>query len=295
MNRRKLAGSLLAVVIVGFAGVCLLQAKIDQQRSSMRVGQDQLAFRSGKLIEALSLEYATFMAAVYWTRVVQYFGEKHRLHQTNLELLWPLLDIATTLDPQLIPAYRFGSTFLSDSPPRGAGHPDLAVRLLDRGIKANPDQWRLYQDLGNVYYFDEKDYAKASAAFADGSKNPNALIWMKVMAAKIAAEGESPETSYFLWLQVYQTTPDPRVKQNAEEHLKLMKVQLDIQEINRLAIEFEKRTGRRPTLMSDLVQAGLLKEVPTDSEGYAYTFGEDGKAELNLDSPLLEKQVMDKR
>jgi hypothetical protein len=275
--------------------VCLLQTKIDQQRSSMRVGQEHLAFRSGKLIEALSLEYATFMGAVYWTRVVQYFGEKHRLHQTNLELLWPLLDIATTLDPQLIPAYRFGSTFLSDSPPRGAGRPDLAVKLLDRGIKANPDQWRLYQDLGNVYYFDAKDYAKASAAFADGSKNPNALIWMKVMAAKIAAEGESPETSYFLWLQVYQTTPDPRVKQNAEEHLKLMKVQLDIQEINRLGDEFEKRTGRRPSKMNDLVQAGLLKEVPTDSEGYAYTFGDDGKAELNLDSPLLEKQVMDKR
>jgi hypothetical protein len=295
MNRRKLAGWLLPILILGFAAVCLLQTKIDQQRNSMRVGQEHLAFRSGKLIEALSLEYATFMGAVYWTRVVQYFGEKHRLHQTNLELLWPLLDIATTLDPQLIPAYRFGSTFLSDSPPRGAGRPDLAVKLLDRGIKANPDQWRLYQDLGNVYYFDAKDYAKASAAFADGSKNPNALIWMKVMAAKIAAEGESPETSYFLWLQVYQTTPDPRVKQNAEEHLKLMKVQLDIQEINRLGDEFEKRTGRRPSKMNDLVQAGLLKEVPTDSEGYAYTFGDDGKAELNLDSPLLEKQVMDKR
>ena len=42
------------------------------------------------------------------------------------------------------------------------------------------------------------------------------MIWMKVMAAKIAAEGESPETSYFLWMQVYQTTTDPQVKKNAE-------------------------------------------------------------------------------
>jgi hypothetical protein len=295
MNRRKLAGWLLPILVLGFAAVYGLQTEIDQQRTSMRVGQDQLAFRSGKLVKALSLEYATFMGAVYWTRVVQYFGEKHRLHQTDLELLWPLLDIATTLDPQLLPAYRFGSTFLSDSPPRGEGRPDLAVKLLARGIKENPDQWRLYQDLGNVYYFDAKDYTKASAAFAEGSKNPNALIWMKVMAAKIAAEGESPETSYFLWLQVYQTTSDPRVKENAEEHLKLMKVQLDVKEIDRLAGEFEKHTGHRPTRMNDLIQAGLLKEVPRDSEGYAYTLDADGKAELNLDSPLLEKQLMDKR
>ncbi len=193
-----------------------------------------------------------------------------------------------------MPAYRFGSVFLSDSPPRGAGRPDLAVKLLERGIKENPDQWRLYQDLGNVYYFDAKDFPKASAAFAEGSKNPNAMIWMKVMAAKIAAEGESPETSYFLWLQVYQTTTDPMVKQNAELHLKLMKVELDLKEINRLADEYEKRTGHRATKMGELMQAGLLKEVPSDPEGYPYVLGEGGKAELNLDSPMLEKQLLDK-
>jgi hypothetical protein len=296
MNQRKTVGWLLIVLlVVGFAGVCALQIKIDQQKRSVSVEQDQLAFRSGKLVQALSLEYAPFLGAVYWTRVVQYFGEKHRLHQTNLELLWPLLDIATTLDPHLVPAYRFGSMFLSDSPPRGEGRPDLAVKLLERGIKANPDEWRLYQDLGNVYYFDAKDYARASAAFAEGSKNPYAQIWMKVMAAKIAAEGESPETSYFLWLQVYQTTADPMVKQNADQHLKLMKVELDLKEIDRLADEYEKRTGHRPTSMRELVQAGLLKAIPRDPEGYEYTFGDDRKAELNLDSPLLEKSLMEKR
>jgi tetratricopeptide (TPR) repeat protein len=296
MNRRKTAGWLLIVLlVVGFTGVCALQIKIDQQKRSISVEQDQLAFRSGKLVKALSLEYAPFLGAVYWTRVVQYFGEKHRLHQTNLELLWPLLDIATTLDPHLIPAYRFGSTFLSDSPPRGEGRPDLAVKLLERAIKANPDEWRLYQDLGNVYYFDAKDYPKASATFAEGSKNPHAQIWMKVMAAKIAAEGESPETSYFLWLQVYQTTADPMVKQNAEQHLKLMKMELDLKEIDRLADEYEKQTGRRATSMRELLQAGLLKDIPRDPEGYAYTFGDDGKAELNLGSPLLEKSLMEKR
>jgi tetratricopeptide (TPR) repeat protein len=296
MNRRKTSGWLLSVLLVaGFAGVCALQTKIDKQKSSISVEQDQLAFRSGRLVQALSLEYAPLLGAVYWTRVVQYFGEKHRLHQTNLELLWPLLDIATTLDPHLMPAYRFGSMFLSDSPPRGEGRPDLAVKLLERGITANPEEWRLYQDLGNVYYFDAKDYPKASAAFEEGSKNPHALIWMKVMAAKIAAEGESPETSYFLWLQVYQTTTDPMVKQNAEQHLKLMKVELDLKEINRLADEYKKQTSRRAMRMRELVEVGLLKDIPRDPEGYEYTFGDDGKAELNLDSPLLEKSLMEKR
>jgi hypothetical protein len=296
MKSGKMVRALLMLLMVaGLAMVCQLQKKIDKEKNAIQVEQDELLIRSGNLLRMLSLEYAPLAGAVYWTGVVQYFGEKHRLHQTNLELLWPLLDITTTLDPHLMPAYRFGSTFLSDKPPRGAGRPDLAVKLLDRGIKANPDQWRLYQDLGNVYYFDAKDYPKASAAFTEGSKNPNALIWMKVMAAKIAAEGESPETSYFLWQQVYQTTTDPSVKKNAEEHLALMQVALDLKEIDRLAYEFEKQTGHRATRISQLVQEGLLKGEPRDPDGYAYILGESGKAELNLDSPLLEKSLLEEQ
>lgn len=293
MKPDRATGWLLgALLLVGLVGVWQLQTRIDRQKGAVLVEQDQLAFRSPNLVKKLSLEYAPLMGAIYWTRVVQYFGEKHRLHQTNLDLLWPLLDITTTLDPHLMPAYRFGSIFLSDRPPRGEGRPDLAVKLLERGIAANPDDWRLYQDLGNVYYFDAKDYAKAAAAFAEGSKNPHAMIWMKVMAAKIAAEGESPETSYFLWFQVYQTTTDPMVKKNAEEHLQLMQVELDLKEINRLADEYEKRTGHRATRVDELVDAGLLKGMPRDPAGYPYVLGESGKAELNLDSPMLEKKLM---
>jgi tetratricopeptide (TPR) repeat protein len=282
------------LLVTGFAGVWQLQQKIDREKSAIRVELDEMIFPSSTLVKKLSLEYAPLMSAIYWTRAVQYFGEKHRLHQKNLDLLWPLLDIATALDPHLLPAYRFGSTFLSDSPPRGAGRPDLAVKLLERGIQANPDQWRLYQDLGNVYYFDAKDYPKASAAFEQGSKIPNAMLWMKVMAAKIAADGESPETSYFLWLQVYQTAADPAVKENAEEHLTLMRVALELKEINRLADEYEKQTGRRATRMSDLILAGLIGGEPKDPDGYPYVLGEGGKAELNLDSPLLEISLMEK-
>jgi tetratricopeptide (TPR) repeat protein len=250
--------------------------------------------RSPKLIKRMSLEYAPLVGAMYWTRAVQYYGEKHRLQQKNLELLWPLLDITTTLDPNLIVAYRFGSTFLSDAPPRGAGDPDHAVELLRRGVIANPDYWRLYQDMGNVYYFDKKDYARAAEAFAEGAKNPQAAIWMKVMAAKIAAEGESLETSYFLWRDIYQTAQEPQIKKNAELHLRLVKVDLDLRELNRLADEYERRTGRRATKMSQLVQAGLLPHLPGDLDGYPYVLGEGGKAELNLNSPMLEEKLMNK-
>ena len=192
--------------------------------------------------------------------------------------------------PPLDACLPFWSNVLSDAVPRGAGQPDLAVKLLKRGIAANPEEWRLYQDLGNVYYFDKKDYVKASEAFATGSNLPGAYIWMKTMAAKIATEGASLETSYFLWKQVYDAAKEPATKENAETHLMLIRGQMDCREIDRLADEYAKENGKPAGRISDLVQAGLLKGVPRDAKGYPYVLGEDGKAQLNPKSPLIEQQ-----
>jgi len=283
---------LLILLPLGFAGVWQLQHGIDSQRDALHQERDELVLRSGKLVKAMSLEYAPLMADIYWTRVVQYYGEKRARHDPNFELLSPLLDLTTTLDPNLLVAYRFGSTFLSEPSPRGAGRPELGIALLQRGIEANPEYWRFYEDLGFIYYFELKDYAKASAAFAEGSKNPDAQIWMKIMAARIAAEGESLQTSIFLWNEVYQTTKDPQVKENALTHLQLLRADQDCKQLDALAGEFQKRTGRRPVRVGELVQAGLLPRLPVDPLGYAYVFGPDGKAALNLDSPLLEQQLL---
>jgi hypothetical protein len=290
MNLKSYVG-LFLFVLLGFAGVRRLQQRIDVQQNAVATEDDQVMLRSSKLVRGLSLEYAPLIADIYWTRVVQYFGNKHAGQQPDLRLLWPLLDVTSVLDPQLMPVYDFGSTFLSDAPPRGAGRPDLAVELLERGLRANPDQWRLYYDLGFVYYFDVKDYAKASAALYEGSKNPKALIWMKTMAAKIATEGSSTGISNFLWQDVYNTTKDPLVKKNALRHLQLLRAEDDRKQIDALADEYQKRFGRRPGRISELVQSGLLRGEPVDALGYPYVLSEAGKAELNSKTPLREKGI----
>ena len=296
MSKRASYGLLLgAALLAGFVGVWKLQKKVDEERTVLRLESDELTLRSPAVLKKLSLEYAPLMGAIYWTRVVQYFGAKHFAGDQNLDQLWPLLDISTSLDPNLLVAYRFGAMFLSDSPPRGAGDPDHAVELLQRGMKANPEYWRLYQDLGNVYYFDKRDYLKAARAFEEGSRNPAALPWMKTMAAKIAAEGGSLETSYALWLDIYQTSTNKDMRRNAEDHLRLVQAEMDIREIDKIADAYEKSTKHRATRISELVQAGLLPGQPSDPDGFAYVLSEQGRAELNRKSPLREEWLREKK
>ncbi len=296
MNRQLIHGAVLgAVLLTGMVCVWQLQEKVDLERTKLKLDNDELTMRSPAVMKRLSLEYAPLMGAIYWTRAVQYFGGKHREQDRDLGQLWPLLDIATTLDPNLIAAYHFGATFLSDSPPRGAGEPEHAALLLERGIKANPEHWRFYQDLGNVYYFDKKDYLKASQAFHAGSKLPGTPPFMKIMAAKIAAEGESLETSFTLWMELYQSTKDKDVRKNAEEHLRMVKLQMDLRTLDRIADDYEKKTKQRAARINELTNAGLLSGQPLDPAGFPYVLGQTGRAEPNPRSPLREEWLKGKK
>jgi hypothetical protein len=293
VNSRILNAVFLSLgLLLGFTGVWALQRKIDAQFSALYEERDDLLLRSGPTVKLMSLEYAPLLADIYWTRVIQYYGRKHARQDADVQLLWPLLDITTTLDPQLIVAYRFGYTFLSEPPPFGAGRSDLAVQLLQRGIRENPDEWRLYEDLGFLYYYSFKDYPKASAAFLEGSKNPSAELFMKVLAAKILEQGDNRETSAFLWQEVYNSARNEDIRNNAETHLQLLHADADCEQLDLLAAEYKKRTGRDPDSSRDLINAGLLKGIPVDPLGIPYIFNTDGKAQLSPESALFKKSAL---
>jgi hypothetical protein len=286
---------LCAVLLLGFTGVWRLQHDIDAQLNTTRQEQDDLTLRSGALVKAMSLEYAPLAADLYWTRVVQYYGGKHANGQANLDLLWPLLDVTTSLDPNLIVAYRFGGMFLSDSPPRGAGKPEQGIELLRRGIRNNPEYWRFYEDLGFIYYFDLRDYPKAAEVFLEGSKRPGAMIWMKTFAARISEKGESPETSRMLWSEIYNSTSEPSIKENAKVHLQLLRARADCEQLNKLAAQYKQRVGHPPASVRDLVRAGLLPGLATDPAGVPYWFDLEGNAQINPVSPLFKEQRVDNK
>ena len=295
MNTRASLTVLCAVLVVGLAGVWRLQHGIDAQLDSTHQEQDDLVLRSGPLVRAMSLEYAPLAANLYWTRVVQYYGNRHANQRANLDLLWPLLDVTTTLDPNLIVAYRFGGMFLSDSPPRGAGQPQRGIELLRRGIRANPEYWRFYEDLGFIYYFDLHDYHNAAEALMAGSKVPGAMVWMKTAAARIAEKGESLEISAKLWSEIYNSTNEPSIKENAKVHLQLLRARADCGELNKLAAEYKKQTGRPPKEVRDLVKGGLLPGLAVDPVGVVYWFDLEGNAQINPASPLFKELRLDEK
>jgi tetratricopeptide (TPR) repeat protein len=272
--------AVLAMLIVVFLGVAVVsQTKVEAIRAETRP-QDALYVPSAKALKRLSLGYTGLMADVYWTRAIQYFGWKHKHREMDYQLLYPLLDITTQLDPQLIVAYRFGATFLAQQPPNGAGEPDKAIELIERGIRANPNEWRLYYELGFVQSMEKQDYVAAAQAFERGSKVPGAYPFMKVVAAAMAQHGGDRETARLLWQTTYDTTEDAMVKLNAERHLRALQVDEAVPRLETLVRAYREKTGNQPRNFVELVNAGLLRSIPLDPLGHPYKLMPDGRIEV---------------
>lgn len=261
-----------ALLLLSGAGVFWTQGAIDRRLGHFRSTEEVLYLPSGTVIKALSLGHHGLLADIYWMRAVQYYGGKRLKNEKRFDLLDPLIDIATTLDPQLIHAYRFGAVFLSEQSPVGADQPDKALALLKRGIARNPDNWQLYRDLGFVYYWYLQDYKTAAEAFLEGSKHPSSAAWMKTFAAELLAKGGSREAARFLWQQFYDTAENDQMKRNAMENLLRLRALDEMDLLREFIGKIEGRLGRQIESISELVRLGFLKQQPVDPKGFTYSY-----------------------
>jgi hypothetical protein len=269
MQRKRTTRIATVVLLVGLAGSVMASRALGNMQDQIAL-QEVLYLPSAKTVKAASLGYTGLMADVYWTRVVQYYGRRHLADSLTYKLLPPLLDITTTLDPQLDVAYQFGAFFLTQKPPQGAGDPDAGVALVKKGIASNPTHWRLYYDLGFIYWMEKKDYNSAAQAFAEGSKIPGAQPWMATMAATMAQGGDQFEMARKLWEEILKDTKDPSIRTNAIQRLACIASDEAVIQLQRRADAYTEQFRRSPTSMRELVEAGYLRGIPTDPTGNPY-------------------------
>lgn len=275
----------MALLVAASVGI---QAARDRSYRPYHPDTAMLWIRSGPLMKRLALGFDPLLADIYWMRSVVYYGGQ-RLQEDgkqNYELLAPMLDLVTTLDPKFGVAYRFGAIFLTEAYPSGPGRPDESIALLQKGIENDPGRWEYMHDIGFVYYWWLHDYASAAEWFrkAESAGGPS---WLGPLAANTLAAGGSRDQSRALWKQLYETTDSEWIKKTAERSF----LQLDaldvIDALNAAADRFEAREGRRATTWEELVRGERLRGIPMDPTGVPYELDPStGRIGLSQESSL---------
>jgi tetratricopeptide (TPR) repeat protein len=276
---RRVCLAAAAVLLVSMAGAVATLDRIDAMQRGA-AAQAAIYVRSSKALRRMSLGYTGLLADIYWTRAVQYFGEQHHASSSDFHLLAPLLEITAELDPRLWPVYQFGANFLGPKPPNGAGQPESALALMQYGIAHNPNQWRLYYNLGFLYYTEFKDYAGAANAFAQGAKVPGTNPFMAILAARMAQHAGEFDTARMLWRTTYDNTNDALIQQNAVDHLLALQVDEEVTRLEQVVEKYRLQTRHLPATLGDLERAGFIRGTPTDPKGRPYKLMPDGRIEV---------------
>ena len=299
MNRQTV--QLVSVLIVGLGVTILLARWIDARRPPPDpTAIDESLYLNPATARRMSLGFNGLVADWYWMRSLQYVGKKiisvpedvpiDDLGQLNLKLLAPLLDTTTTLDPEFLDPYEYAAVVLP------AVDVQQAIRIARKGIDANPTAWRLYHQLGYIYW-QQKDYLAASDVYRRGSELPGAPPWMAAMRAKMAAEGGSRATAREIYTRMYAQSADEKVKDMAQRRL----IQLDSLDqrdvLRKMLTGYQARASQCPATWREVNQ--LLRAIrapldasgaPLDPTGAPYQL-RAGKCEVDLDpkSEVLTK------
>jgi hypothetical protein len=283
---RAVAG---AAAVFCLSGAVVLHAMQDRRFPPITVDRPGFLYvRSGETMKRLALGYKGALADVYWIRALQHFG-RERLsppeHTRTYSLLYPLLDLTTTLDPYFTIAYRFGAIFLGEPYPGGPGRPDLAIALLRKGLASQPARWQYMQDLGFVYYWHMQDYRAAAGWFQRASEVPGAPSWMGPLAAVTLAEGGNRQASRSLW-QTIAKSEEPWLRNSAAQRLLQLDAMDAIDFLEARIRGFRQARPTAPVTWEQLHAAGLLRGIPVDPTGVPYVITPDFHVTVSNESRL---------
>lgn len=243
-----------AVVVACVALLVPLQNWFDARADEASGDYDEVYLTDGSRARMLALGYDSLLSDVYWVRAIQFFGRKilndravlndprHRLDE-----LYPLLDVATTLDPRNVPPYRFGGFFVYDYVDKKLGR-----ELLEKGVNNNPEQFRLYQDLAFLT-LNDGDCAHAADLYARGGEQPGAPGFMRDLAVIVNAKCGRVDLAYEMLQRQYDATDDPRVKQELGDRIQGYVALGEANYLRALAESYRQRAGQPPPSLAALV------------------------------------------
>ena len=272
MKVHPAAWAVLVLLFAAVVGLQMIQAAQPPLRVPDGASTNILYVSSPEVLGRATLSYRALAADIYWIRAVQHYGGTKLSKDPNkqYDVLYPLLDVTTSLDPYFDVVYKFGSVFLAEPYPGGAGRPDQAIALLEKGLRTRPDKWELAQGVGFVYYWWLADYQRAAMWFTRAADMPSAPDWLRPLAAVTLAQGGNRASSRVLWTEIARNGDADWLRRQATFRLEQLDALDGIDVMQRVVQQYLGRTGVWPASWSEMIRAGFLRAVPTDPTGVPF-------------------------
>jgi len=251
----------LMVPIIAFATMYVAQTRIDAMRSH-EFDEQLLYLPNQDLLKHCTAGMNSVVADLLWLRCIQYTSQQFR---GDFKFTWleQMCRTITQLDPNFSGVYQWGGVFLAMLKHDN----DASIELLKRGIPKNPDRWELPFEIARTYVLNRHDDVRGArylaVAAATGEPPQFVVDWAKNLQKKHGLY----DVERGMWQDILSTSGDKNMRTVAERKLQELSLRETCDVLNRVADEYEKRTGKRPANVEELESAGLVRGIGKDPLG----------------------------
>lgn len=233
---------------------------------SFQLGSDTPSLRSGlsfipqaEYVERLSGTFRPAVAFFFYMRgALEIAGDTSK----KMDMLLELFSLSLKLDAKIVQAAFLGGVVA----PVTDENLLKAVIFLEKACELNPDNWRIpywtgfsYLELGNI--------SKGAEYYWKASLLAGAPPFLRYSAVALPAEGRTLEQSIIETEGMLESVDNDEAREWVMQRLVWLQSMLLLEHKVK---EFKNTVSRYPVTLDELVEKGLIKEIPKDDFGNGF-------------------------
>lgn len=266
-SEKDLSAIFLVVLLILSCGIFMsLKVKTDNISRKKIPGSSIIYIPSGQYLKYATFGNSSLLADLIYIWAIQYYSDYSIPNM--YEYLDHIFSIINELDPSYLDPYDVGAVIAAYE----AQDLDLALKILDRGLEKNPEQWLFPYLAGHYAQMINKDHNLAQEYYKKAMNIEGVPPIVRRLYANAIFKSMDYKRALQTWLEIYKTAKDERIKKIASNHLYNITATIDIQKINEAIEKFKESYGRNPMELSQLVRAGFLDSLPKDLDEKEYIY-----------------------
>ena len=229
--------------------------------------QSLILLPKGEFLKPIVLGHEQLAADLIWLEFVQVLGSDH-VDEQDYEWIRHALDVVTTLDPQFVEAYDFGGVVLAEL----GTHVDWSNALLEKGMTANPQAWRLPFLLGFNHFFHLQDYGRAATFLSRAARLPGSPPYVPELAARLYVQADAHEVALVFLETMQREAQDAAIVTALERRRKEVLIERDLATMEKAIADHLAGYGALPPSLEQLVERGLLHSLPVEPFEGSYQY-----------------------
>ncbi len=266
-SEKDFSAIFLVILLILSCGIFMsLKVKTDNISRKKIPGSSIIYIPSGQYLKFATFGNSSLLADLIYVWAIQYYSDY--TIPDMYEYLDHIFSIINELDPSYLDPYDIGAVIAAYE----AEDLDLALKILDRGLEKNPEQWLFPYMAAHYAQMIKKDYKLAQEYYKKAMNIEGVPPIVERLYANAIFKSMDYKRALQTWLEIYKTAKDERIKKIASNHLYNLTATIDIQKINEAIEKFKESYGRNPMELSQLVRAGFLDSLPKDLDGKEYIY-----------------------